>query len=63
MDEKRYIAALQTIRIQRADNALNGGVPQECAFHYGREVGINAGLRMAEQVLTEMLKDDKEQDQ
>lgn len=63
MDEKRYIQALQVARIKRADAALqSGAAPADATYCYGREVGINAGLRMAEELLTNMIKDDKEKE-
>lgn len=63
MDEKTYIAKLQTARKERADAALQSSPPVGAIeFCFGRESGINAGLRMAEQILLEMLKDEREKD-
>lgn len=63
IDEKVYIGKLQTARKERADAAFQSSPPVGAIeFCFGREAGINAGLRMAEQILLEMLKDDKERD-
>lgn len=64
IDEKRYIQALQVFRIKRADAAMQSGAsPIDATYCYGREVGINAGLRMAEELLLDLIKDDKGKDE
>lgn len=63
MDEQRYLAKLRDRRVTTADGTLHRpDTSLEPAFAYGHLVGVNHGLRLAEELLLEMLRDDKEQD-
>lgn len=63
IDEKKYIGILQAARIDRADRALNSGYgTPDATFHYGKECGINCGLRMAEELLMAMINDERERE-
>ena len=61
MDERKYITLLKTHRQQLADEGLHKP-DQRTEFEYGRAVGVNHGLRLAEELLLNMLKDEKESD-
>lgn len=61
MDEKDYIARLKTLRMLIADEALTKPEART-EFSYGHAVGMNHGLRRAEQEFLEMLKSEKEKD-
>lgn len=65
MDEKRYIAALIKHRDEHAvDGVARSGInaPEMAASRLGYLTGYHNGLAMAEQILTNMLKEDKEKD-
>lgn len=60
IDEARFLDKLRTHRVALADNALTQSTATaDTAFTFGRAAGMNQGLRMAEQMLLEMLKDNE----
>ena len=61
MDERKYIGLLEERRKKMSDEMLwkPDGTNE---FSYGHLVGVNHGLRLAADLLLEMLADEKETD-
>ena len=64
MEDKTFIAKLIEHRQKHADDALNQALPEgrDPGYMLGLVTGFNRGLRMAEKIYTDLLKEDKERD-
>lgn len=61
MKEGAYIAKLIAARQGLADNGL-GAPSEKTAFEFGRQCGVNQGLRRAEELYLELLKEQDKRD-
>ena len=62
MDTASYLARLYALRIERADAALASSAGAHPEFEFGRHVGFNQGLRSAEQLIAEIIDEEREGD-
>ena len=63
MDERRYLSELIDRRQRMADEGLwKPSMAWSPEFAYGHTVGMNHGLRLAEELLAEMLRDEADKE-
>jgi hypothetical protein len=64
LDEKVYLDRLLAQRMELSDGACQRGAGEgDPGYTYGIAVGVNHGLRIAEQLLMNLLKEEKETDE
>lgn len=59
---ERYLEALVTLKTKAQEDSLNPPDSKKNEFGYGFVCGVQAGLRMAEELLNKQLNEEEEDD-